>query len=448
MLFKEKIIFLAISLTMVTSSYATILSDFGEPNKAQLVQAMKDQTVHIVQFGDSHTAADVWTDALRTQLQHRLGNGGMGWGMPMYFSGHRLEEYGYDVQGWQSVSSRTQHDENYTLGGLLAVPRYSGATLTIKSKRNRPEQAITVSLRQTAGDGNFTGVDANGKSFSFSAPRKDGTWQVAHFDATLPFTITAHDANRSAIAGWWAKNKFGQGAVVSALGINGAELRYWNRWNTTGWQQELKEVAPSLIILAYGTNEAYNNNIDIGAAKQLLESKIMQIRQASPNSAILIVSAPESLKSTAGQCGVRPAQLTAFQNMQIQVARQSRTLFWDWQQAMGGNCSMKSWISRGDARGDGVHFSPKGYQKLGTKLAEDLLNIAEIQSENTIPSYNSAPIDGNMPAISPIISTGGRGSISSEDKRMSYNDGSVYIQTCIEGKGCKSVGNEALKNLP
>ena len=364
----------AAALAFSMGASAGNLSNFNEPNTAKFIQALNSRSVHVVQLGDSHTAADVWTETVREQLQNALGNGGMGWGMPMYFAGQRLAEYGYDNSGWVPVSSRTERNQNYALGGLIAVPRYSGATLTIKPKQSEQEQAVTVSLRQAAGDGDFTGVDASGKSFSFGARVKDGTWQTAQFNARLPFTITAHGAQDSAIGGWWAKNASGAGAVVSALGINGAELGYWNHWSN-GWKKELGAIAPDLIVLAYGTNEAYGNP-NIEQAKKLLSAKIQEIRQASPGSAVMIVSAPESLKSTAGQCGRRPDKLTEFQEMQAEVAQQQRAMLWNWQQAMGGACSMKSWISRGEARGDGVHFTASGYQKLGRMLAADLLDLA------------------------------------------------------------------------
>src|SRR6516165_10414956 len=49
-----------------------------------------DGAVHILHFGDSHTAADWWTADLRDLFQHRFGNGGSGFsvaGRP--FKGYR-----------------------------------------------------------------------------------------------------------------------------------------------------------------------------------------------------------------------------------------------------------------------------------------------------------------------------------------------------------------------
>ena len=406
-MFIKKSVYLGVLciLTIGSQVYASNLTNFNEPNTNLLITAFKNKSIHIVQFGDSHTAADVMTGTLRTQLQNKLGNGGMGWGMPMYFSGQRLVRYGYDNNGWQPISSRQQRDHNYTLGGLIAVPKFNGATLTIKSKQSELSQKIKVNLRQAATDGKFLGRDAQGHQFELEVPIKDNTWQTVEFVAQLPFTITASNAERSAIGGWWAKNQNGRGAVVSALGINGAELSYWNRWND-GWQQNLKSISPELIILAYGTNEAFNDNIDVEKYKKLLISKVDQIRVASPDTAIMIVSAPESLKNITGQCGIRPIKLTAIQNVQYQVAQQKHTLYWNWQQAMGGECSMKSWINQGLGRKDGVHFSEAGYQKLGQALAEDLLSFVGLQQSYNTPTNTEVNVAKSSQKYKPSTNTG------------------------------------------
>lgn len=368
---------------------AASLSNFNEPNSQNLIQALQTKKIHIVQLGDSHTAADEMTNNMRLQLQATLGNGGMGWGMPMYFTGHRLVRYGYDNSGWQPISSRTQSNENYTLGGLLAVPKSTAASLTIKAKQSENTQRYIVSIRQQAGDSALIGRDADGRSISIEAPVKNGQWQFVEFVAKPPFTVQSQHAQQTALGGWWGQNEAGQGAVVSALGINGAQLSYWNRWNTQAWQKELAAVTPNLLILAYGTNEAYNDNLNVEQTRQILVEKIQAIRSASPKTAVMIVSAPESLKNINGGCGTRPVKLSEVQQMQREVAQQYKTLYWDWQNAMGGSCSMKSWINRGDARRDGVHFSASGYQKLGNMLAADILNFANIQS-TTAPSNSSS----------------------------------------------------------
>ncbi|GAB3043768.1 SGNH/GDSL hydrolase family protein [Acinetobacter apis] len=350
------------------------LVNFAEPNTKHLLQSIKTQQLNVIQLGDSHTAADVMTGAMRQTLQAELGNGGMGWGMPMYFTGQRLALYGYDHVNWQPISSRTTSNENYTLGGLIAEPKADGAVLTIKNKLQQQDaKDVMVNIRQGIGDAPLQVVDAQGKRTQIATLKQNNQWeQVKLNKLQLPFTVTALHSPQTALGGWWITNST-PGAVVSAIGINGAQLKHLSRWNSA-WGKALFDDHPDLVVLAYGTNEVYNKQ-DVSEEKQILISYIQQIRQFVPDSAILIVSAPEILINTQGQCGTRPETLDAFQAMQRDVAQQQHTLFWDWQAAMGGSCKMKAWMKSGLAAKDGIHFSPQGYQQLGEQLANALLSL-------------------------------------------------------------------------
>lgn len=341
----------------------------------QLAQKLKTKSIHILQLGDSHTAADYLTDAARNHLQQVLGNGGPGWAMPVHFAGMRLARFSYpEQQGWQTFSSRTQPDQNYTLGGLNAQPQ-PGARLELNATQPENLQTISLNLRQGPNDDDLDITDAHGQQFKIGAAQKNNQWQFARFNAYLPLKITTGLSFQTVLGGWWLHNQNNQGAVYSALGINGAQLDQWHRWNTQAWQQTLNYLAPDLIILAYGTNEAYNDQLNIDTARTNLIESIKQIRTASPHSAIMILGAPESLKNTAGPCGNRPLKLSAFQTMQKEIARSQHTLYWDWQAEMGGECSMNNWIRAGLGRPDGIHFTKAGYQKLGVALAKAILAL-------------------------------------------------------------------------
>lgn len=347
--------------------------NFGDPNATNLTQAMASKSLHVVQLGDSHTAGDTMTESLRNRLQAVMGDGGMGFAMPMYFDGQRMARFGYDKAGFVPISSRNGSD-NFTLGGMIAKPQFDGATLTLKAKGVEQPQRFWIRFRQSPNDRRFIVTDASGRQTALELAKKDNTWQFIALDAKLPMTFYNDSATGSAIGGVWAFNPSGRGAIVSAIGINGSELSHWNRWNVTAWQNELATIHPRLIILAYGTNEAHNG-VSGNQVATILTQKIRQIRRASPTSAILILSAPESLKSLSGSCGVRPAALSDIQSAQRQVAQTERTLYWDWQGAMGGSCSMKSWVNGGLANRDGVHFTKSGYHRLGSDLANDLLAL-------------------------------------------------------------------------
>lgn len=402
---------------------AGYLVNFGDPKAVNFQEAIHRKNVHIVQFGDSHTAGDTMTEALRVRFQGVLGKGGMGWAMPMYFSGQRMARFGYDNQNFTPISSRTIQSGDYTAGGLIARPNGIGATLTLKAKQAEPVQKMLVSIKQAPNDGKFTVTDASGRAIYVEAPQKNNTWQLVSFDAKLPITVYNNTKN-SDIGGWWALSATGSGATVSAIGINGAELSHWNRWNKQAWQNELGKIAPNLVVLAYGTNEAYNN-VSAETVRSVLTQKIREVRQATPYSAVLVLGAPESLRSTGGGCGTRPNHLTAIQHVQREVAQNEHTLYWDWQGAMGGSCSMKSWINSGKASKDGVHFSAAGYTELGQILADDLLNFGRLggQLQTPITPVNHGGYVKPDPISITVPKTHGSGFISQPN-----GNGRVFIR--------------------
>lgn len=229
----------------------TSFKAFQDDQISRVVKALQNKQINIVQLGDSHTAADYMTEAARARLQQELGNGGPGWAMPTQFAGMRLSRFSYINNGWQAISSRTDSNQNYSLGGLIAKPAV-GASLTIKTRQPEPEQTVIVSIRQGQGDDDLNIIDANGRQIILSAKHKDNQWHFSKFKAQFPITITAGMNFQTAIGGLWVRNTNNHGAVLSALGINGYQLNQWDRWNSQAWKNELNVINPDLIILEIG----------------------------------------------------------------------------------------------------------------------------------------------------------------------------------------------------
>ena len=359
---------------------AHALYDYGERNAYRVHMRLNatggDGSLHLVQIGDSHTAGDYFTDYLRTRLQARLGDGGLGWAMPMYASGQRMARIGYEEDGWELLSSRNAGAADYPFGGMIARGTGVPGQLTLKPKLDDTgPQQIVMLISQAAGDPPLRVVDADGRQQSVVAERADGQWSRAAFTARLPLTVTTEGSPATRIGGWWMRSGR-RGAIVSAAGINGSELVQWDRWRP-GWMDDLAPGRPDVIALAYGTNEAFDPRLDLAQFEQALEQAVTGLRKKFPLSAILIIGAPESLTSLkgGGRCGVRSPSLERVQLVERRVAREKRTLYWDWQQAMGGRCSMAKWVRQDLARKDGVHFTQEGYERAAEDLLTGLLRL-------------------------------------------------------------------------
>lgn len=364
---------LSVSLTALCLSAAApaadmLLENYGSSrptwlSKLQKLDRSSDGKFRILQIGDSHTAGDLFTEQLRLRLQQKWGNGGIGWVYPSTVKGQRSAAVRYDGS-WQTVSSRSVSDD-FPLGGIIA--KTNGSSVTISAKDGSSgERQISVFAKPVLPEQTLS---FNGRE----VPAGSSGWQIIRSNGRLPLTLSS---SMPWDIGYINIENPGRGVTVSALGINGAQLTHWSKWRPS-WQDDLAQTRADLVILAYGTNEAFARDLDITATEQSWRSYIRQIKQSLPDAGILILGAPESLKSTSGSCGTRPATLSSIQQMQQRIARDEKIMYWSWQNAMGGECSMKSWMSQGLAAKDGIHFSGKGYRQAADRLADSLIQMAD-----------------------------------------------------------------------
>lgn len=355
------------------------ISDYGTaaqaPWRERLQKLNRGQWIkfRIVQIGDSHTAADFFTGQLRDRLQERFGNGGIGWVYPAGVRGQRMAKVDYKQSGWGTLTSR-QDSADFPLGGVLAQNTGAGSVSIFPRNSDSNSYNITAWLRPVLASEPLR-LSANGQAVALSLNMGSSQWQAVRFQGALPLEYQAAAGDSWQVGGFILENSK-PGVTVSAMGINGAQLSQWSRWRSD-WPQDLKSTQADLVILAYGTNEAFENKLDLQQTRQVWTTTVARIRQALPNAGILIIGAPESLKNGDGSCGTRPAMLDAVQSMQQDVAKTTRSLYWSWQNAMGGACSMKTWQAESLGRRDGVHFSADGYRKAADHLADALIQLAQ-----------------------------------------------------------------------
>lgn len=374
---KLALILLAFSL----NAMATPIQQYDDNPQAlwrqKLRQLNQGEAVkfRIVQLGDSHTAGGFLTDQLRLRLQQQWGNGGIGWVFPNSVSGQRTSTIRYDKNQWKVLSSSKKEPAQFTLGGVIT--RSQGvASLGLDSTiPNHEPQNITLAMRPTIAKNALQITDATGDQTS-AFGLHGNVWQYFSLTAQLPIRLQADLGDEWEIGAINIENQQNKGVIVSALGINGSQLSHWQKWRSD-WQQDLAETQADLVILEYGTNESFNDALNLADSERAWQETIQRIRSTLPDATVLIMGAPESLKSQQGQCGTRPAHLNAVQSMQQRLAQQEKILFWSWQDAMGGACSMNQWVKQKWAGRDGVHFSATGYARIGDDLANAIIALAQ-----------------------------------------------------------------------
>jgi lysophospholipase L1-like esterase len=141
--------------------------------------------------------------------------------------------------------------------------------------------------------------------------------------------------------------------------------------------------APDLIVLAYGTNEGFDDALDLAAYEARLRGEIARLQREAPGAALLLLGPPEALRGEGGGACPddpegrwrEPALLPLVRDVQYRVAAATGVAFWDWRGRMGGSCAAHR-LTLGPEplmRGDHVHFNEAGADWLGGLLAADLL---------------------------------------------------------------------------
>jgi|AraplaCL_Cvi_mMS_1032058.scaffolds.fasta_scaffold00197_22 lysophospholipase L1-like esterase len=342
----------------------------GDPNLAALARKFKtaDRTpITIVQLGDSHTAADLFSGEVRRLLQAQYGDGGIGFVAATPVPGTRYERVILSAANrqWSLVSARNQQSTQFPLGGYLSLPMTPGAKVQIAEREGSRQQYRISALYQATANSSLK-AQTNLTQASRMLAATGGQWRFSppFNNVTLPVEMSVTHTGGLALGGWNILGQKNSGVIYSALGINGARLDVLDKWQAD-WPDTLKALRPDMVILAYGTNEAFDDDLDLDKYRSQLQDKITLLRKTLPKAVILLVGAPDSIKHRgASACAsAQPLPLRQVIEIQKAVAQRNRVLFWDWQAFMGGDCSISRWQANELARNDLVHLTADGYRK-------------------------------------------------------------------------------------
>jgi lysophospholipase L1-like esterase len=341
-------------------------------------------TVRILQFGDSHTAADYFTGAMREQLQSRFGNGGLGFQFP----GHPFA--GYHLAG----SDRSQTPGWFTQGNHFTDLGSGDLGLGgISISTSRPNESISLSttcttlqiqyLRQPEGghlhftdNGTFISDIDTSTGDPSAPPGADaaGTTTYTCTPGVHDFQLTTLDHAPVTLLGLVTEQP---GITYECLGINGAVAPLILRWNQQLFADYLRQRDPALIVLAYGTNEAAqsaaHNDEYVASFAQILQN----LHRIVPQAAILVLGPYDrALKTGRGR---RAAWHTYDGTERIiadqkQACRLYHCAFYDAQTRMGGPGAMLRWAAAGYAQPDRTHLTGTGYRALAQALYLDLVD--------------------------------------------------------------------------
>ncbi len=365
---------------------------------AALEAGQRRDPVVILQFGDSHTAGDSFSGRLRERFQARFGAAGRGAlppGVP--FDYYRPTLVSVDQSGdWTVANSlRTDAGGLFGISGFRTTGDDPDASMTLASDEAGGFDRAEVVVVNRPGGGTLE-VAVDGRPVHTLAT--DGaTARAARLD--LPVdpgsrTLTLRPAGDGpvSILGWGIQRN-APGIVYDSHGIVASTVAIMDRWEPATVAWEIAHRDPALIVLAYGTNEGFDDTLEASAYANRFAARLVALRAAAPNAALLVVGPPDANRlprgcdrdgaacaptgADAGQCRwTPPSNLAVVRDLQRQASARQGAYFWDWSTVMGGACGTHRWTTANPplAHGDHVHLRSEGYRISADALFDALMD--------------------------------------------------------------------------
>ncbi|HYQ18503.1 MAG TPA: GDSL-type esterase/lipase family protein [Polyangiaceae bacterium] len=347
----------------------------------QLGRGKRQSNVRVLWLGDSHTNADFLSGAVRSRFTERFGDSGPGFvRIGTSFSrreGVKLVRVGSWNVDPDPPSRRTpQSDGVFGLGGTRAEPMV-GATyslqVTAKGEAAQQSASFDVSYALPPHAAFKVVLGAVQQLVEDRAAPEVGAPSISHLTLSAPLgTEISISGVRGApqLFGVSIERNAAPGVVLETSGIDGARLETALAWNEPTFVDEVARRSPELLVVAYGTNEAFDGlRVEKYAAQ--LAALVGRVRRGAPQASCLVLG-PTDAPLAEGSVP-RVAEVTAvLQHASAPLGCSFVSL----QQLMGGVGSFARGMRAKErlAQPDKLHLTPRGYRELGGALASLLLD--------------------------------------------------------------------------
>ena len=387
---------------------------------AKLRTARADgHAVRIVQIGDSHTAGDQVTGGWRALLQARFGDAGRGVLAP-----------GRPYLGYLTRNVTVSQSPGWQVDGTFGAAWHGGTTplgLTGYSLTGQPGASMTLRADAAAawfdrvavcglarpGAGTVTlAAGTVSEPIAFDREGDAPTCRTVDLPAATDGATLTLTGGLVTLTSWSTESRRG-GVTLSNLGTVGAQFVHWTtRTADRVVTAELAAYRPDLLVVAFGTNEAFMPRFDAAGYEAQLRAGIGRLKRLAPGVPVLLLGAPDSAtRQPALQAGVAPcpaagpfappsrafpmpgtgptfpiqpaaagaggwtptAALPLVQAIQARVAHEAGLAYWNWSAQMGGRCTATQWAQASPPlmRGDRVHFTTPGAAEIARRLEAD-----------------------------------------------------------------------------
>ena len=380
--------------------------------------------VRILHLGDSHIAADNFSGDLAKLFHTRFGNAGRGQfpaGTPFPY----FRRQGFTISatdGWESINSLSPQAEGlFGLSGIRTTSAASHDFIRLRSDTPVGFENIELDVLQQPGGGSFT-LTLDGTPLGPFTTKGPGTqlMRISLNGNTAHTMLLSPNGDGPVTLLGMGSETTRAGIRYESHGIPGATLALMNKWDEPILSAQLSLMQPDVIILGYGTNEGFDDRLNISKYKALMEEKINFLKTNAPNASILIIGAfsgnrlprwsqmaswsqikniarkdfpcrPLELNERATYDTLlrnqnlllarwhEPPRLKEVRRVQKQIAQEKGLWYFDGAAVMGGPCGIHQWVQESPPRayGDHVHMTSHGAKSMARSFWNDLITPYE-----------------------------------------------------------------------
>jgi lysophospholipase L1-like esterase len=349
-----------------------------------LQDGTRPSPVSILQIGDSHTANDGFSGRMRELMQQRFGNAGRGLlppGIP--FRLYRADSVHVSSSGFALIPSFPAAGPGPF--GISGLRQHGLAPASMVVSVDQPGDLALVDFEFLGTTGpnhvRITGDDGQAQTFPIYGPERGPVY--VHVSAPRATRLTMEVTSGAVDMMSWRTRRTTPGITWSNLGTIGATVALPARWDPGIVRAELAHENPALIVLAFGSNEGFDDTTDLALYAKRYRATIDLLQEGAPGASLLLVGPPDGVRHPIAGAGTlcpgglwqSPPKLAAVREVQRGIAREMGLLFWDWSVPMGGTCSMADWAARTPplASADHLHLLHAGYRLTAESLFSEIM---------------------------------------------------------------------------
>ncbi|MEW6209008.1 MAG: GDSL-type esterase/lipase family protein [Acidobacteriota bacterium] len=328
----------------------------------------------IIHYGDSHVASDLMTGEMRQRFHSGFGSAGTGFALAArpwkWYS-----PVGGSITtsaGWRADGLSQSTDARLGLAGVCASADRTAEWIQLTARG----RYFDIYLLKQPGGGSID-VLLDGALIHQNARLALDHYKPfyleveAESDGAHTIEIKISASGRVRLFGIAAESD-SAGVGYDALGINGARAYLPLAWDWRVLADNLARRDPTLIIIAYGSNEAGDVDFNPSDYAKRFSEMLRRFQHATPDASILVISPPDRAVKT-GSRWHSIKRMPSLVEVQRRAAREQGAAFWNLFEAMGGSDSIDRWARAGFAASDRVHLTRAGYRMIAEALYAELM---------------------------------------------------------------------------